>query len=93
MRERQAAHRSCFFAAGPSRRQGCSVPSRLRRYELSGSPVAPQAENRLSAGTASLRGRHSFEPFPRFVQLLEGPALDAGGSRRLDVADGELAEI
>src|ERR1700743_2870029 len=42
---------------------------------------------------ANLTKRHSFEPFPRFVQLLEGPALYAGGSRRLDVADGKLAKM
>ena len=44
-------------------------------------------------GSASLRGRHSLEPFPRFVQLIEGPAFDAGRSRRLNVADGEHAKI
>jgi hypothetical protein len=43
-------------------------------------------------GLVSLHGRHGLEPFPGFVQLLEGPALDAGGSRRLNVADGELAK-
>ena len=41
----------------------------------------------------SLRGCHGLQPFSRFVQLLEGPALDAGRSRRLDVADRELAKI
>jgi hypothetical protein len=27
------------------------------------------------------------------MQLLEGPALNAGGSCRLDVADGKLAKM
>jgi hypothetical protein len=45
------------------------------------------------AGPVNLGGRHGLKPFPRFVQLLEGPALDAGRSLRLDVTDGELAEI
>ena len=40
-----------------------------------------------------LPGCHSIEPFLRFVQLLEGPAFDADGSSRLDVADGKLAKI
>ena len=58
------------------------------------SPEAtPQAGDRSRAELASLGGRNSLEPFPRFVQLLEAPALDAGGGRRLNLADGELAKI
>jgi hypothetical protein len=48
---------------------------------------------RSGLGQGGLTGRHGLEPFPRFVQLLEGAALDAGGSRRLDLADGELAKV
>ena len=55
-------------------------------WQTSGRPLNERiilmgaAPLRLCAAPASLRGRHSLEPFSRFVQLLEGPAHDAGGS-------------
>src|ERR1700761_927830 len=47
----------------------------------------------LCVGPASLPGRYRLQPLLGFVQLFERPALDAGRSCRLDVADGELAKI
>ena len=47
----------------------------------------------LSQRPLGLANRHGLEPFPSFMQLLEGPAFDVGWSRQLDLADREFAKV
>ena len=71
---------------------GAAACGHAHRSDLQGS-VEEELRTIVVLGAGQPNRPSQSKPFSRFVQLLEGPALDAGGSRRLDVADGKLAKI